>query len=518
MLHRVLFAGCLFGLLAAAGRAADPAPGPDALARRGWTIAEVVLEKQVDPCTRQEMLLGGVRGLLHAADAEPPADLGRRVSAITTPEQFAALLKDVWPRVEGAKVKPDQLQSEFDAGLLAPVPGHAQLMPPKAARVTEQLAGNRYVGIGIQIGVDKKEHFVQIIDPFRRGTARMGGARPNDLIVEVDGRSTKDVPLGQVVEWLRGEEGSSVTIVVRQPGEEKARTLHLKREKVPIDTVFGYRRASDADWDYRVSPDEPVAYARVESVNAGTVHELRQLERKLRADGARALVLDLRRSGNIEGGLEPAGLMADALLDGGVLWRLRDAHGVREVRADAECLFRGWPLAVLVGDGRMSAGPEAVVAALQDNDRAVVVGSRPQVNILDKALENMPPGRAARVRQALEEDDGSLFAPTRAARGLPVAGLVTLPDGLGSLSLRTGLIERARKDRGWPVRPDHVLSVTPEQDMAVYEWLQRKSRSELPAGTKDTPPADPQLTKAVEVLRDGLKKAGAGEKTGVKGR
>jgi DNA-binding transcriptional ArsR family regulator len=164
-------------------------------------------------------------------------------------------------------------------------------------------------------------------------------------------------------------------------------------------------------------------------------------------------------------------LVADGLLDGGLLWRLHDNRGqVQEVRADRECLFRGWPLAVLVDRGT-SGQAAAVAAALQDNGRAALVG---------------------------EGTRGEGY----------VNSLVALPDGQGSLALRTGRVERAAKDRGWPVQPDQPVALSAKQREALYEWQRRKELSELPPGTDDRPPEDPQLAKAVELLQAALKKSG----------
>jgi C-terminal peptidase prc len=494
MSHRVILAGCLL-CLAGAGRlpAADPAaPDPDTLARQGWTITEMVLDKHVEPCARQEMLLGGVRALLRAAEQPVPADLSRRVSAVTTPEQFTALLREVWPPAGKKPEKPADLSAAFVLGLTVAAPGPTRVLPPDVARLSEQIAGNRYVGIGIQIRIHPESKYPQIVDPFRRGAARRAGARPDDLIVAVDGKNTQDVPLRTVVEWLRGEEGTPVTIAVRQPKEQQTRTYHLTRAKVPFDTVFGYRRVSEEGWRHRVDPELPIGYVRVGAINSATLHDLRQLEPTLRAEGVRALVLDLRASGG-EGGLEPAELVADGLLDGGVLWRVRDTRGVKEVRADAECLFRGWPLAVLVSGDLFGVGPEAVAAALQDNGRAVLVGEP----VLNRVRNHM-----------VVEEPETAWDP-----GRYVTSRFPLPDGQGVLEIPTARVERASRDHTWPLRPDHVVKLDKKQHEALWEWNRQQERSDPPAGIADKPaPEDPQLAKAVELLRDALRKAGEAPK------
>jgi C-terminal peptidase prc len=488
MSHRALFTGCLLGVVGAGlwPAACPAAPDTVAFARQVWTITDIVLDKHVAPCTRQEMLLGGVRKLLEAAGRQPPADLSRRVSALTTQEQFAALLQELWPAEGAARAKPEELEAAFVEGLLAAVPGKPQRIPPDALKVEEQIAGNRYVGIGIQLRISADEHVPQIVDPFRSGPARRAGAKAGDLIVEVDGKDTQGVPLRQVVDWLRGDEGTPVTLVVRQPKETATRTLKLTRAKVPFDTVAGYRRQSEDAWGYRVDTDLPIAYARVLTFNSATLHHLRQLERGLRADGVRALVLDLRFSAAQGVDLRPAEQVADALLDGGVMWRVHEAGGVREVRADPECLFRGWPLAVLVSGDMLGLAPEAVAAALQDNGRAVLVGEPAASRVHDRALDGEPVGSGETNRY--------------------VTSLVPLPDDRGAVLLRTARLERAAEQRGWPVQPDHVVSMDRKQRDAVAEWLRQQELSDPPAGARDRPPDDPQLARATELLRATLRK------------
>jgi carboxyl-terminal processing protease len=305
------------------------------------------------------------------------------------------------------------------------------------------------------------------MNPFPGGAARKGGALAGDLLLEVEGKSTHNVELMKVVEWVRGEEGSGITIVVQKPGAAERRTLRLTRAVVPFETVLGYRRASEESWAYRVDPAAPVAYVRVGSLRASTLHELRKLESRALAEGCRALVLDFRSSCG-EGVLYHAALVADGLLDGGLMWSVRGAHGdVRDFKADRECLFRSWPLAVLVDKDLCDRTQGALIAALQDNGRAAIVGEPTQC-------------------------DGYVNA------------ILPLPESKDSLILRTARIERAAKGKNWPVQPDFPVPLNDAQRTAVLAWLRQKEQADLASRTDERPPDDPQLTKALEILRGAL--------------
>jgi C-terminal peptidase prc len=453
-------------------KAAAPAERQQ-FARRVWGITEAILKNHLEPCPRDAMLLAGVKSLLAEGKAAAPADLDRQVARVQSAEGLADLLHSFWPAAgETAKLEAALLE-----GLFARVPGRPALvppLPPSEARIAGQISGNRYVGIGIQLALDSEAKLPRIVTPIRGGPAHRAAIRAGDRILSVDGKDLTGVSLQKTVEWLRGEEGTTFTMVVRQPGGEP-RTLKLTRTVVPFEDVYGFRRAGDG-WTFRVEADgkaSPVGYLAVRSLRSSTLHELRKMEPKLRAEGARALVLDFRFTAG--GNLRHAALVADGLLDGGLMWRTRDARGgVQEFTADRDCLFRDWPVAALV-DSTNDRSLCALLAALQDNGRAILVGE-----------------------------------PTK-ADGYGIAA-VPLPEGQGLLTLRSFRFERPDKKRGWPVRPDHEVRLNKGQRKALSEWFRTKELAEFPPGVSDVPPEDPQLRRAVALMEREL----ATKKTGAK--
>jgi carboxyl-terminal processing protease len=208
-----------------------------------------------------------------------------------------------------------------------------------------------------------------------------------------------------------------------------------------------------------------VAYLRVTALTSATAHDLRKLESKLLADGTRALVLDLRFCTG--GELHHAGQVADELLDGGLLWRVNDGHGhVQECRANRDCLFRDLPLVVLVDDSVR--GATALVAAvLKEHRHAVLIGE-----------------------------------PTQASAW--VTSLIELPEGLGTLELRTGVAELPAGGRIWEVRPNYLLVPDRKQRDAIAVWQQAQTSPEPQPDAK--PPEDALLAKALTIVRDLLEK------------
>jgi carboxyl-terminal processing protease len=458
----------------------------DAFARRALAATDLVLEQHIDPPTRQEMVLRTAQALLAKSNQPIPHELSRRLSDLS-PDGLRQLLCEVW---NAARASGNASDEEFEAaaleGMLATVPA-GQFVPARAHRVEEQVRANRYVGIGIALGIDDadKRH-PMIMSVFPRGPARLADAKPGDLILDVDGVSTGGVRLDKVIEMLRGDEGTPVTLLVRHSKSEETRTLAMTRGPVPFESLVGVRRLADDTWDFHVNDSEPIAYVRMEMIGISTLHELRQVARTLETQGFRAMVLDLRGSG-VQGGFEYPVLVADELLDDGVIGRLRQPGREATVyRARPDSLLKGWPLVVLVSPYTRGEA-EFLAAALQDNHRAILVGERTAGD--------------AYVRTAVE-----------------------LSDGMGAIVLRTGVMERGdgralvrpgRADdrRGpdaaappadpradWGVQPDEAVAMDREQLTAWYRWRRERDRAEAAS----TAPADPPLDKALELLRTRL--------------
>ena len=471
----------VFGFLSPATPAdppSDKASPPDyvKLAQQTFDLIDVVEKRHLEPCTRQEMLAGGVHAFLEAIAAPAPDELNAQLAEIKSPNQLATLLVALWAK-KTKDAKPDQLAAALFDGALARSPGDPHWVPPFQLKAIEQITNNRYVGTGIQISINKEEKYIQIPIPYRNGPAYKAGVKPGDLILEVDGKDAKNAGIVEMVNWLRGEEGSTVTIVVRQPGATEKRMIRMIRSVVPFETVQGFRQ-TPGGWDYRVDAALPIAYIWINAIRSSTLHELRQLEARLRGEGIRAVVLDLR-SNNTDGTIQHAALVADGLLDSGNLWRIRDKDGkVKDFPADRECLFRNWPMAVVVDKGTQDIAINAVAAALQDQKRAVVVGEAS--NYKGYVLEQIP----------LPNDNGAVFVPT-------------------------GKLERA-PGKSWPLAPDVTVKLTNPQREAVVEWFRRKALPELPAGAEEQTADDPQLATAVKsvyklLLKDELKEKGGND-------
>jgi C-terminal peptidase prc len=381
----------------------SPAPATakhDAFARRVFLLTDLILENHIDPPTRQEMILGGFRGLLGAAKSEPLPTLSRKVSEVRTVEELVPLLNEVWPSaVQATKTKEppkkgdrNQPEDAFLIGLFQSVPGFPHLVSVKEARAEAQIQANRYVGLGIAIAWQDKVEFPSIQKLIEGGSAELGGMHEGDLIEEIDHTpvSRSAMTLRDVVERLRGMEGSKVTLLLGRPDSKATRTITFVRLPVMFRSVHELK----ADVKSKLPNSSRIGVLQIDRVSASTAQELRAWEIKLQNAGAQAVVLDLRGVGDVgPESYHSAVLLADSLIDGKPIGKLRTRERVQEFAADREALFRDMPLAILVNKHTGGAA-EWVAAALQDSNppqpakrRAIIVGQPTRgANLITSAI------------------------------------------------------------------------------------------------------------------------------------
>jgi carboxyl-terminal processing protease len=485
----------------AAADQASPTPAhklPPDLPRRIVEITDAVLANHIDPPTRQQMIVIGVKALYTTAGLPALPGLGRRASAITNSDQLASFLADVWPRSTPKPLTTAKLEEALLDGMLAGVPGGARLISAKERKVEEQFAGNRYVGIHIALSFDAKEQRPKMMEVYEGGPAFRAGARPQDLIEQINGVDTKEMELRDAVDRLRGDEGTDVTITVRQPNERKSRTMKITRGKLPHATVTGVRKRASGAWDFRLAGPDPIAYLRITEVGASTAHELRKLAAQLEGQGGYGVVLDLRGVGGTS--LHPAVLLADSLLAGGAIGRMQSADRVVTFQADSDALFGNSPIAVLV-DYETSGTAEWLAAALQDNHRAIIVGT-PTFSATYATLAGVELTRG--VRSIVTVGDGSWSIELTTGRLQRGDGSL-MSEGAreshaGGQGFRLGTLDPAKMKTG--VKPDHIVGDNaPGTPRTGPPRAVRQNPNQQPSTANDK-----TLQEAVRLLRESLRR------------
>jgi carboxyl-terminal processing protease len=227
--------------------------------------------------------------------------------------------------------------------------------------LTEQTSGN-YAGLGIQI--DVRDGWITVVAPLPETPAERAGIETGDQIIEVDGKSTEGWKNDEAVKALRGNPGSKVGITIRRAGITEPIKYRLIRAQihmrsVPPGTMF----------------DSGIGFISLNPVSETSAEELRQEIAAMKGKGMKSLILNLR--GNPGGLLDQGVKVADLFLDTKqeiVSTRGRARGATKEFYDEARQAWPDLPIVVLVDDGTASAS-EIIAGALQDHDRAVVVGA-----------------------------------------------------------------------------------------------------------------------------------------------
>ena len=282
----------------------------------------------------------------------------------------------------------DSIYHEAVQGMLRELgdPYTVFLSGDRLERLNENTTG-RYAGLGVQI--DVRDRWITVVAPLPDSPAERAGIQTGDRIVEVDGRSTEGWTSDEAQRELRGPRGTRVSIMVERPGLEAVLPFRLTRADIKVHAV---RRAD-------LLPGQ-VGYLDIDVFSEHTASELAEEINRMRKRGARSLILDLRRN---PGGLLQQGVaVSDLFLNPGqeiVSMRGR-AYGATQDFADED--RQPWPempLVVLVDEGSASAS-EIVAGALQDHDRALILGETTFGKGSAQSVFAMPEGGALKLTTA----------------------------------------------------------------------------------------------------------------------
>jgi carboxyl-terminal processing protease len=238
--------------------------------------------------------------------------------------------------------------------------GHTDFMTPEEREQRNESLSGSYVGIGVRIDTTEDD-LPRIVGVFADSPAEKAGLAIDDVIVDVDGRSTTGASIDDVASWIRGEAGTTVSVTVRADGTGPKRTLSIVRADVPIEPVT-----------WTMVPGSTTALIRLEQFSTGAADDLVDALKAAKDTGAERVVLDLR--GNPGGYVNEAVGVASQFLTSGLVYVERDAQG-NETRHEVTPggVATELPLVVIV-NGDTASSSEIVSGALQDADRAEVIG------------------------------------------------------------------------------------------------------------------------------------------------
>lgn len=495
--------------------ATRPAYGENDDFRTDWrdTLANVRMDMLVDALeeTRSNyyrdinykmLTLGGLRGLETLATTPELQKAFPRLGEPARRDAFLASVQQLLDRAEEANaanehivlratlmnlqvVNRDTLQlpdevlvNEFAQGAFSELDQFTGMIWPSALAEFQKTTQGEFSGVGIQIQTDEEGH-LKVISPLEDTPAYKLGIEAGDLIIRINGKNARNIAIDQAVKNITGPAGTSVTLTIRKlDGSEKDYTI--RREQIKVASVKGWRHLPGGGWDYFVDPQQKIAYVRMTNFTKTSDEELRKVLAEMRKHDAKGMILDLRD--NPGGLLTAATDVADRFLDQGTIVSTRGERGnvpeqpaieARTTKDDADI-----PLVVLVNQLSASAS-EIVSGALQDHNRALVVGER----TFGKGSVQM------------------LFPLARRTAALKLTtSHYYLPSGR--------CIHKEDNSVEWGVDPDLVVEMTPGQKREAIEARQELDvlREKAKDGIiiepkKDLLACDPQLSAALLLLR-----------------
>jgi carboxyl-terminal processing protease len=322
---------------------------------------------------------------------------------------------------------------------------------PKQYEGFRQETEGEFGGVGIEIGMEKGRPIV--ISPIEGTPAFRAGIKPGDVILEINGEDTSNMSLIDVVQRIRGKVGTKVQLTIYRKGMEKPMKIELERALIKIESV-------------RWTTLGDVGYIKLSQFNENVSVQVEKALKELTSQRVKGIILDLR---NDPGGLlSEAVNVADLFLPEGklvVYTRSRNGETQKYFARRKPAVPDELPVIVLINKGSASAS-EIVAGALQDYKRAIILG--------EKSF-----GKAS-VQNIIPLEDGSALKLTVAHYYTP----------LGRLIHNKGIV------------PDVQVAMDENQEEALQEAIRQK-RLEGKNGLILIPEKDPQLSKAIELIRSG---------------
>ena len=410
-----------------------------------------------------------------------------------------SLVKEIYDQVKASYVEPvtDKKLSEGAVkGMLSALDPHSSYMTAKEYREMMVQTRGEFGGLGMQVTLENG--FVKVVSPIDDTPAAKAGIKPNDLIVAIDDKPVTDMTLEEAVDKLRGPIGSQVKVTVRRPQVDPFQ-LTLTRADIKVDPVKYSLQGKD------------IAYIRITNFSERTSSNVEAAYKDLQAKANNkviGIVLDLRN--NPGGLLDEAVSVSNDFLDKGDIVSIKGRQNRDNRRFEAQPnhdITHGLPMVVLINGGSASAS-EIVSGALQDNHRAIVLGTQSfGKGSVQTVLPVKESGGAIRLTTALYyTPSGGSIQGTGITPDVTVEPArieeVTVPQLQHEADLRGALRNTGPEGAGNApaAKPPAAVGATPPSSNAAPAATPSASTTPGAAKTAGMPPGATPLPKPSDVL------------------
>lgn len=274
---------------------------------------------------------------------------------------------------QSVEIPLEVLAVEFADGFLDEMDPFSTMIWPYDVTNFNKSTMGRFTGIGVQITKEPDEP-LKVVSPLLGTPAYEAGIKAGDFILKVDDMRTEKHSVDYLVKHIMGPEDSKVTLTIKRRGIADPFEVEIVRKPVAIRTVLGWQRHLDGQWDYILDEEKKIGYIRLKQFTQATHENLAKALNDLQKKGIVSIVLDLRS--NPGGLLRSATAVADEFLQSGRIVYTQGRQVPRnDINAENKGLFTMGDLVVLV-DNHSASAAEILSGALQDWQRAVIVGQR----------------------------------------------------------------------------------------------------------------------------------------------
>jgi carboxyl-terminal processing protease len=240
---------------------------------------------------------------------------------------------------------------------------YSDYMDTSEAKGFHDSISSSFEGIGAEI--QEQDGYIMIVSPIKESPAEKAGLRPNDKVINVDGKSIQGMSATEAVLLIRGEKGTTVKLTIQRPGMDEMIEVPIVRDTIPIETVYGEM----------VEGEEGIAKVQITSFSENTAKELVTILNDLQDKGMKGLVLDLRQN---PGGLLDQAIKISSLFlpDNEIILKVEDRNGkVEELKSSSSHDNTAVPLVVVIDKGSASAS-EILAAAVKESGDVTLVGEK----------------------------------------------------------------------------------------------------------------------------------------------